>query len=345
MKSIKNYSLLLVLFSIHLSVKLQAQVEIDSLPESYKITDYQLIYGNLGYDIDDFNLKNPDFPVLVSIGASGANFILLNKGHQKMSELFIASGTAKVNFWNDEQYYYYQPMLLYKSALCPISHKSGFVRFEVVENQLQFVDCKPLDQSYLGKEYFESTQNFKITYWDKEKKNPKKAEIGIAVNEKYYVRRRYHNTQERVSGVLFPYVQINRDLFFIDILEQDLYKISADNQLISKKKLQNNPFFADTLGNYWGYELLYDAFKNRIYLYGWSRQIQKSGRNTKINNQERKLWLLQENRLIEKLDLKHLSVKKIKIRNGFVYGSFGIKDEDLGGKERFMLYKSKFQLD
>ncbi|NJL15246.1 MAG: hypothetical protein HC913_21060 [Microscillaceae bacterium] len=252
MKSIKNYYLLLLLDCIHLPARLYAQVEVDSLPVLYNLTGYQLIYGNSGYDIDDFNLRNPDFPVLLSQKSGGANFILLDSHHQIISELLVPSGTAKTNFWNDEQYYYYQPMLIYKSDFCPISHKAGIIKLEVVDRQLRFVDCELLDQGYIGKKYFEGTQNFKITYLDYEKKNPDKAEIGIAVNDKSYVRHRYSNTDFRSAGVLFPYVQINKELLFLDILGQDVYKISVENQLVSKEKLQNNPFFADNPDTYLG---------------------------------------------------------------------------------------------
>ncbi len=345
MKSIKNYYLLFLLINLNLIVKSYAQVEIDSLPASYSLAGYQLIYGNSGYDIEDFSLKNPDFPVLLSLDAGGANFVLLDNHHQKISELLVPSGTAKTNFWNDEQYYYYQPMLIYKSSLCPISHKAGIIKLEIVNKQLKFVECELLDKDYINKKYFEGTQNFKITYLDDDKKNPDKAEIGIAVNDKYYIRRGYPNTNLRGAGQLIPYVQINTELLFLDILAQDIYKISVDNKLVSKEKLKNNPFFADIQDTYWGYELMHDEIQNKTYLYGWSKQIKKLGRNTKIINQERKLWLLEDNSLTEVLDLKHLNIKKIKIRNGFIYASLGILDEDAAGEERFMFYKSKFQLN
>ena len=325
-------------FIISLNVKGQYYDSINSI-NPFKVKDFDLVYGNSQFDIYDFKVAN-NYKVLLISKTGEALFILLDKSNLPLDTLSIESAQANIKFWNDNHTFYYSSMFFYKSDLCNLNYKSGVASFTIVDNKLVFQECSILDENYIKDELYQSTNNFKVTLLEKDKKkNEELKKIGFAVNDRLIVKRD-PISQISLTTTYFPFCEANGQLFVFDIVKGVLYSFDLDGSYTTANisgymLLDNSP------GVNYSYELLCDKTFNNLYLIastsfvikGRGRGKDKIERNQTLYRMENSKW----ERVIYNIPLYS---HKMYIYNKKIYSVFEMNDPETN-ENRKMLYLSQ----
>lgn len=321
----------------------------DSISNPFSLQNYTLIYGHSDFDIHDFIVYN-NYKVLLLTKSDGAVFVLLDANNIAMDTLFFKSAPANIKFWHHHKTFYYHSIFFYKSDLCDLDYKPGIASFSIEKDKFVFEECTPLDDSYVGDELFQATDNFKITLFEKEqsKKRDRKAkksdgsneisEIGFAVNGKYILQRKSPVLNSTLN-TFFPYSEHNGKLFVFDIMENILYQFTdEDNYIIDT--IQNNVLYKDTLNSFVSYELISDEGAKELYLLKSQRiLLDRKGREKQQFNEKQELYRLNNNKWEAVNAEIPLFAHKMHIFYKKIYAVFNMTDER--GIERKMLYFSK----
>lgn len=301
---------------------------------SFDVDGFELVYGNSSFDIIDYHVRYT-YKVLL-VRKETATFLLLNGDNLVTDELSIRSPAIEANLWNRGKTYFYNPILFYKSDLCDLDYKSGIASFRVVQDHFEYLDCKVLDKDYIGKEWFEATGDFKITFLDKEKRN--KTQIGFAVNDKYIERRKATDI-DGFGPSLFPYTQLGDSLVLFDIETHLMYKFGKD---IEYKVVQMNPIQFKPNSNHETFELyqmLSDDITGDLYLLTNQRtKIPSKGRKKVRFIEDQSLYRFEGNEWVNLNIEIPLHAYTAQIEHGWIYAVFELTDEFNNTNK--MLYKS-----
>lgn len=346
MKSIIKFSCL-VFVLIFVWQKASSQIiEMNSTDDPFKLDGFTLIYGNVSYNIYDFDFIK-EYKVLLLTKKDGALFVLLNHENLALDNLFIKSAPANIKFWHNEDNFYYQSIFFYKSNICNLNYKPGVASFHISNDSLKFNECFSIEDSYVRKELFQMTKNFKITLLEKEQKRKKKNKnndelnkmknIGFSIDGKYIVKRKAPPLSSTLN-TFFPYVELNEQLLVFDVINNTLYKFNKKGASI-KTVIENNVLYKDTLNSFVSYELISDNSFNELYLLASQRiKHQRKGREKQTFTENQLLYKLKENKWENtKLSFPRFSYK-MHINLKKVYSIFDVEDER--GISKKMLYVS-----
>lgn len=308
--------------------------------DTFLLNGYELIYGNSSYDIYDFHVRYT-YKILLTCQEEGlATFLLLGEDNLELDRLPIKSALASINFWNKEGAYFYNPFFFYKSDLCDLDYKTGVASFKVTNKKFEYLGCERLDKKNIRNELFETTENFKITFLDKEKK--KKHQLGFAVNDKYIERRKSSDLYDYAPSV-FPYAEIQDTLFLFDAESSQLYKFPTNMEY---QVIQTNAISFEKISSFEtfkSFNLVGDDYQNAIYLLANNRtKIPGKGRKKDKFSENQRLYRLEKGSW-ELLDFTFPSlIHNLQIVNGSLYVIYEITD-DFGVTTK-MLYKSTFRI-
>ena len=343
----KYFFLCLIYFIIVSKVIGQNNDTIESNP--FELNNFNLIYGNAGFDIYDFEIINK-YKVLLLTKRDGALFVLLDNYNLIIDTLFLKSAPANIKFWCNNDIFYYQSIFFYKSNFCDLDYKPGIASFYVDNDKLIFKGCYSIDDSYIRDELFLTTKNFKITLLEREKKVKKKESkeninteseidyIGFAINDKYIVKRKNPKFKS-IFNTFFPFVENCNKLYVFDIIENVLYKFNNEN-IYKIDTLKNTVQFRDTLDNFVSYELLSDEGTKEIYLLATQKsKLTRKGRENQQFEINQHLYKLIEDKWVKINYEIPLFAYKMRIHYKKIYATFSLCDEV--GIERKTLYESK----
>ncbi len=348
MKLLFKYTVFCCLLFVH--QKINSQVSIDSVSNPFELEKFTLVYGNANFDIYDFAIVNK-YKVLLLTKSDGALFVLLNKNNLVINTLFFKSAPANIKFWYNKNTFFYQSIFFYKSNLCNLDYKPGIASFYINNDSLKFKACFPIEDSYIRKELFQATNNFKVTLLEKEKRKKKKRKeddefgeinnTGFAVNGNYIVKRKIPNLRSSFQ-TYFPFAEMNNHLYVFDIFENVLYNFENEEDFF-KTNLCNNVQYKDTSNSYVSYELLPDNGTNELYLLTSQRVVAKrKGREKQHFKESQYLYKLFDNKwkLVD-YKIPHFS-HKMKVDYKKIYTVFDVKDER--GISKKVLYISNKHL-
>ncbi|MEH0155189.1 hypothetical protein V6R21_13670 [Limibacter armeniacum] len=301
----------------------------------FRLKNFDLVYGNSNYNIHDFALSDP-YKVVLLTKSDGALFFLLDQNNLCIDSLFFRSAPADIHFWHKQDTLFYQSMFFYKSDYCDLNYKSGIASFSIEQDKLAFNNCIGLDDSYIGKELFQTTENFKVTLLENEKSKSNK--IGYAINDKYIVRRNVPVLKGSLVHY-FSYAELNKQLYIYDVMENSL-SIFKDQKTFETITLENSIAFPDEANSYRSYELLADKGTGQIYLLGSHRSFngKPSKRNKELTHEQQFLYRL-EGKSWKKVDFEIPQyIYKIRIDHNKIFAVFEIAEES--GTKRKYLFES-----
>ena len=330
------------------TVALQAQNDMEEVGlgmEELSIPGYRLVYGNVGYHMEDFLLLPNSRKLLLLSSAGQAVFMLLDEQHLPLDTLEFASAPANIQFWMDsDSTFSYNSIFFYKSKHCAIDYKSGVAEFFIGPNTLNFKRCYPIDRRHSVHRTFAQVRNFKVsTFTLPAKKRKRNGTIGVEVNGSAIIRHELPQADSLYAEALLPFAELNGALYVYDALSQTLHRCQGVEHTYRSVHL-NADLHSDTVSAH-SYRLLPDEQAGRLYLLESHRVGGERRRRGRLQAAvQQRLYSLDTSGMVwqlVELPLPH-PASQMRIGNGGVYVIF---ERPMGnGRSERLLYEARMTL-